>query len=289
MYHYEAMKMREKINDHHGLANSFLYLGEAYMAKKDYEKARYYFENSLQKNHYLNDRHGLSVTYLQLGSIEYEQGNYKKAANLYDSSLQIAATAYLQPDVKAACDKLAITYTKLGKFESAYDFLSKSVAINDSLNNAGNKKKIAELQASYEIKQLQRETERQNRERERKNALQYSGIFFITILLFVCIFIFGRFNIAISLVEKMLFFTFLLCFEFILLLTDPYVENITNREPSFILLANALIALFIVPIHQYLENRLKNKWFRNENRTSTVNEEMARNETTARRGDAEIM
>ncbi len=282
MYHYEALKIRERMNDHWGLANSYLYIGEAYVEKKDYDKAKYYFEKSLIMNRYINDKHGLSVTYLQLGEIAYSQKNFKKAAVLYDSSLQIATAAYLQPDVKAACDQLAIAYTKLNNYKAAYTFLNKSMAINDSINNEDSKKKIAELQASHEIKQVQRETEKQNKERERKNTLQYSGIFFVAILLFVSIFIFGRFNIAVSLVEKMLFFTFLLCFEFILLLTDPYVDTITKGEPFLVLLANAFIALLIVPIHQYLENRLKNQWFRNGSPNNTPIQE------DARRGDAEI-
>lgn len=284
MYHYEALRIREKINDNWGLANSFLYIGEAYIAQKDYPKAKSYFEKSLELNRKINDKHGLSLSYLQLGKVEYIKENYKKSAILFDSSLQVASNAHLQPDVKAACDGLALAYTKLNNYSAAYKFLNLSVAIKDSLYNEESNKKIADLQAAFEIKKHQKEVEKQNAERERKNSLQYSGIFFFTILLFVCIFIFGKFNIAVSFVEKMLFFTFLLCFEFILLLTDPYIEAITQREPFLVLLANAIIALFIVPIHQFLEHKLKNKWFRNDP-TIRANNTL---DNSARRSEVEI-
>ena len=282
MYHYEALRIREKIKDNWGLANSFIFIGEAYIAQKKYEKANYYFEKGLEMNRQINDKHGLALSYLQLGKIESEQNNFKKAVILYDSSLKIASAAYLQPDVKAACDELSLAYTNLNNYKAAYQYLNRSTIINDSLNNEGNKKKIAELQASFEIKQQQQEIEKQSAARERKYSLQYSGIFFCTVLLFVCIFIFGRFNIAVSLVEKMLFFTFLLCFEFILLLTDPYIDNVTNREPLFVLLANAVIAILIVPVHQFLEGKLKNKWFRNDD-AQAINPN-----NDARRGEVEV-
>lgn len=262
LFHIEALKIREHIQDIWGLANSYLYIGQMYLLQKDYAQTEVYFQKSMDMSLQINDQYGLSVGLLNIGNLYFEQKKFQDALNLYEKSLKIAETAQLKPEVKLCCDKLAQTYIELGKFKEAYQFLHLSVQINDSLNNQDNKKKIAEMQASFEMQQKQRDLERINELKERKNNLQYSGILFFTLLLFSCVFIFGRFNIANSFVEKMLFFSFLLFFEFVILLTDPYIDTLTQREPLFSLLANACIALFIVPLHQFLEDRLKNKWLR---------------------------
>jgi tetratricopeptide (TPR) repeat protein len=267
MYHYEALKIREQLKDLRGLADSYIFIGQTYVDRKDYEKATYYFEKSLATNTTLNNKHGLTLTYLQLGKVYYEQRKFREAAKLFEKSLQIADSAGLTPDIKLACDILAKTHEKLQNYKASYTYLSRAVLINDSLNDEGSKKKIAELQTAFELQQQAKKAQMEEAERERKNSLQYSGIFFAAIFLFVCVFIFGKFNVAASLVEKMLFFTFLLCFEFILLLTDPYIEQFTQREPLFTLLANAMLALMIVPAHQYLENKIKNKWLSSNNST----------------------
>ena len=46
---------------------------------------------------------------------------------------------------------------------------------------------------------------------------------------------------------------FLLFFEFILVLLDPYSDRITQGIPIYKLLFNAIIAAFIFPAHAYLE------------------------------------
>jgi tetratricopeptide (TPR) repeat protein len=261
LYHQEALGIREKIHDHWGLANSFWRIGMVYMNEKKYEEGKYYFLKSLDLSRKIADLNGLATTYLTFGDLFLEQKQYKKAQIYYDSSLQVAEEGQLPPAIQEAYNRLAKVYMSLEDYQLAYQCLQTSTSIKDSLENSASKKKIAELQAAFEMQEQQSKLAKEQAERERKNALQYSGILFFTLFLFVLVFIFGRFNVASSFVEKLLFFSFLLFFEFVLLLTDPYVTKFTQNEPLFILLANAMLALLIVPLHQYLENRLKNKWF----------------------------
>jgi len=276
LYHQEALNIREKIQDHWGLANSFWRIGLVYMTEKKYDESQYYFSKSLDLSKKIADLNGLATTYLTFGDLFLEQKQYKKAQIYYDSSLQVAEEGQLPPAIQEAYDRLAKVYMSLENYQLAYECLTTSTNIKDSLENSASKKKIAELQAAFELQEQQRKQDKEQAERERKNALQYSGILFFTLLLFVLVFIFGRFNVASSFVEKLLFFSFLLFFEFVLLLTDPYITKFTQNEPLFILFANALLALLIVPLHQYLENRLKNKWFGRNSYTNAPNNNDAR-------------
>ncbi len=256
----EALKIREKIQDTWGLANSFLYIGQIYWSQKDYVLAENYFQKSLEMSQQINDQYGLCVATLHKGNLQLEQNHSKKALVLYLQSLKIAENAQLKPQIKECCEKLAQTFTTLKQFEDAYQYLRWAVRMNDTLNNQENKKKIAEMQASFEMQQRQRQIEQQNASKERQNNIQYSGILLFTMLLFSCAFIFGKFQIADTWVEKLLFFSFLLLFEFIIILTDPYIDILTKKEPLLTLLANACLAVLIVPLHQFLENKLRHKW-----------------------------
>ena len=55
----------------------------------------------------------------------------------------------------------------------------------------------------------------------------------------------------------LIFIFFILIFEFLLVVLDPWVETITNGEVGFKILLNSLMALFIFGIHQISEKRLK--------------------------------
>jgi hypothetical protein len=48
-------------------------------------------------------------------------------------------------------------------------------------------------------------------------------------------------------------------FEFVLLLTDPFVETYTGGDPMVKLLINAAFAGFIFPLHSLLERLLKKR------------------------------
>ena len=48
-------------------------------------------------------------------------------------------------------------------------------------------------------------------------------------------------------------------FEFLLVLSDPYVDGLTNGEPMYKLLANALLAGLIFPAHAFFERVVKKR------------------------------
>ena len=59
-----------------------------------------------------------------------------------------------------------------------------------------------------------------------------------------------------------LFISFLIFFEFILVLLDPFLEDLTAGAPAYKLLANTLLAVAIFPLHHFLEDKLKEGIFK---------------------------
>ena len=96
-------------------------------------------------------------------------------------------------------------------------------------------------------------------EQSRRDNLQYSGILIFLVLVFASVFALGRISIPIKLAEGLIFFSFLLFFEFTLVLLDPYIETYSSGAPAIKLGFNALLAALIFPLHALFEKKLKGR------------------------------
>ncbi|MBL4624779.1 MAG: hypothetical protein JKY42_06530 [Flavobacteriales bacterium] len=57
--------------------------------------------------------------------------------------------------------------------------------------------------------------------------------------------------------EGLIFFTFLLFFEFCLVLLDPFIDEWSSGERLYKLLFNGVLAAAIFPLHAFFEATLK--------------------------------
>jgi len=59
--------------------------------------------------------------------------------------------------------------------------------------------------------------------------------------------------------EGIIFFSFLILFEFLLVLADPYIEVWSGGAPGIKLLFNAGVAALIFPAHAFFEASLRGR------------------------------
>ena len=97
---------------------------------------------------------------------------------------------------------------------------------------------------------------------QRRYWLQYSGILIFIIAVFAILLFSGRLNIPLRLAKGGLFFTFLLVFEFVLVLIDPYIEQWTGGEPAYMLMVNIALAGLFLPLHNYAVRKLEQRLFK---------------------------
>jgi len=151
------------------------------------------------------------------------------------------------------------------EYEKAYEYQLLYAQLKDSLFDEDKSKEIGKLEAKFEMerkieeeKRVKEATEKIERDREsRRNNLQYSGILIFIVLLFTGVFMVGRFSLPIRLAEGVVFFAFLLFFEFTLVLLDPFIEEMSSGAPAIKLGFNAVLAGLIFPLHSFFEERLK--------------------------------
>ena len=158
-------------------------------------------------------------------------------------------------------------YHRLGDFEKALSMYEEHIDMRDSLVNETNQKASIRQQTKYEfekaeILEKQEQSDRERAEREavqRRDNLQYSIIFIAILLVFGAVAGVGFINVSPRVAEGLIFFSFLILFEFLLALADPMVEEWSSGAPGYKLLFNAGLAAFIFPLHAYFERFLKRR------------------------------
>ncbi|MBL4578229.1 MAG: tetratricopeptide repeat protein, partial [Flavobacteriales bacterium] len=263
----EALPLMEELGDEEGIASVLGSLGKIMIKAGDYESARENLDRAMEIHLRIEDYTGVAKLYL-----DYAQMNLQKKD--FDTSLQKANEALRRytelqgiEGVKVAHKILSATYEEMGNFELAYDHHVKFANFKDSLFSEDKSKEIGKLEAKYEFENAQADKKRIENERiaaetqaeNRRNNLQHSGILIFLVMLSGGIMVLGNLAIPVRLVEGLIFLTFLLFFEFTLVLLDPYIEEYSSGAPAYKLMFNAAMAGLIFPLHSLFETQLKGR------------------------------
>ncbi|MBL4653368.1 MAG: tetratricopeptide repeat protein [Flavobacteriales bacterium] len=267
VYLIKARAVWEKHKDQKGMAMTYNNLGSLYIKKGETEKAKMFLKKSLVICYSTDDNFGVTQNLNQLSSLYISIGERDSAIYITKMVVDSAKKYSLKLNLKIAYEKLAVLYEEDENYPDALSYFKLYTATKDSIFNESKSKEIGKLEANYEFeKQLEEErrlveskkTKLEN-EKSRRDNLQYSGIFVFVLILFAFVFMSGKFSMRPKLAEGLIFFTFLLVFEFCLVLLDPFIENWSSGEPLYKLLFNAILAALIFPLHAFFESSLKKK------------------------------
>ena len=93
--------------------------------------------------------------------------------------------------------------------------------------------------------------------KKRQNQIQYSLMVMFVLFLAALIAAMTKFSYKPRMAAALIFIFFILIFEFLLVLLNPWVDTITNGEVGFKIMLNTLMALLIFGLHQISEKRIK--------------------------------
>jgi len=243
------------------------------------DTAMYYQQKALSIKEELSDEYGMSITLGGIGAIYVQKRKYAEALQHYHQAALLADSIGAMQEESDAHAGLAECYEKLaplnppagGKYyRLALEHYKQYSTLKDSVFNEEKSKDLGKLEAKHEFEMAEQERKRQEEEQarileeqtERRNLLQYSGILIFIVAFFITLLFSGQLNIPVRLAEGGVFFTFLLVFEFLLVLTDPYIEQYTGGEPAYKLMVNAGLAGLIFPLHSIAEAKLKQRLFK---------------------------
>jgi tetratricopeptide (TPR) repeat protein len=249
------------------LASSLNNIGVIYNNEGQLKEALDYYGRALKIEEEIGDKNGIASSLISMGHIYNIKGQIKEAMDYYGRALKISQEIGYPIVTERVARRLSGIYEKQGKGMKALEMYKLYVQMNDSINNEATQKATIRQQTQYEFEKAQIVKENEAKEQVRviaeetgrRNNLQYSLIFLGILVLFVAILMLGFIKVSPNVAEGLIFFAFLILFEFVLVFSEPYLEQYTNGEPMYNLLANSVLAILIFPVHSILERLLKKR------------------------------
>lgn len=187
-YYDQSLKIRRKLKDQGGIATSLKNIGLIYFQTNRYEQSLGFFKESLKIDEDLDNQANISATLYNIADSYLKMGKLDTALNYALQSLEIAEALDLKKLEAEASNTVADIYYTLKDFEKAYEFQLEHVIMQDELYSEVNKKKVAELQNSYELDTKQKEINLLNKKKEIRQILIWAltaGLFLVSVIVFV--------------------------------------------------------------------------------------------------------
>jgi tetratricopeptide (TPR) repeat protein len=264
----KSLTYKKRFNNPLGTANTLTELGITYGKMGKFDTSQVYFEEALTLKESINEKGGAAHTKVAMGEMLIQKGEYAVAAELCSQALSTVTQLGQTMRQYISCECLHKAYKGLGLADSALVYVVKTIAFKDSLNLDVVAQKLQRMEFGNEmyrdsvVKANADAIEMQKlalaaEEKTRANRIQYSSILILVLLLGVFIAVSGKVRMRTNIAAALIFIFFILLFEFILVVMDPYVEEWSNGMVGIKLAVNSVFALVVFAGHQFLEKRLK--------------------------------
>ncbi|MBL4625914.1 MAG: tetratricopeptide repeat protein [Flavobacteriales bacterium] len=284
-YYNMSLILKKENKDSLGIASPTNNIGNIYYFKQELKVAIQFWNKALKMKERLNDLPGMSNTTANIAQGYYELGNNDRAIQYANKALAIAHQANNKYYIQNALSLLADFNAAKKNYKEAYENHVKYVEVKDSIFTENSSRQMAEMETKYQTERKEKENELLKRENEirllkeeqeaeaakllaamqqRRDNIQYSIIFIALLILFGSVTFLGYISVSERMAEGLIFFSFLIFFEFLLVVADPLIEEITLGAPGYKLLINAGIAALIFPAHAFFENTLKKRLTKNK-------------------------
>ena len=181
---------------------------------------------------------------------------YMEAAKYFDENVLLAKRMQSLTYEKQCYEYLDSMYIKAGNKQKEVANKLLLFTIKDSLNKQQKANDLLGVEIDIENKRNEREAAEAQVKKEKRNNLQYMGISGAIIFLFILLAALGKFKVKPWFIKALGFLSFILLFEFIILLIDHQIHELTHGEPLPILLIKIVIIGFLLPFHHWLEHKV---------------------------------
>ena len=265
--YHKSLKILEEIGDKNGIASSLNNIGGIYSNQGDIPKALEFFHKSLKIREEIGNKLGMAYSLNNIGMIELERESFASALNYGMRGLQIAREIGSPRLISLNSGLLSKVAKKQWNYQEALEMYELHIQMRDSIKNEETQKASIRQQTKYEFEKAQLVNEQEEKEvarlvaekTARRDNLQYSVMLICLLVIGGLVAMLGRLSLPERVAEGLIFFAFLLFFEFLLVLADPYIEGWSGGAPGIKLLFNAAIAALIFPAHAFFESKLKKR------------------------------
>ena len=197
-----------------------------------------------------------SKFYNRFGQFLLRHGYKEKALAKFAKSYQMAGKASYFEYMVIASGQLESLYAATGDYKNAYTYSVLNKVLSDSINNLSKKDQILVMEIDHETRQREWLAKYEKQGTVRRHNLQYTGMTIGIFTVFVILIMLGSLKVSEWIIRMLGFFSFIFLFEFIILLADQEIHEITQGEPWKILLIKIFLIAFLLPLHHGIEKKV---------------------------------
>lgn len=176
----------------------------------------------------------------------------KKLEESYNAALKVNYLPYLI-EISNLLDSLNM---EQGNISDAYIYAKLNKHYADEQEAVTKQDAMLQMEIDNETKQRELLAELEQEHTERRHNIQYMGIIIAIGLSFIFLIMLGSFKVPRVFIRSLGFFSFIFFFEFIILIADHKIMEITHHEPWKMLAIKILIISMLLPFHHWIEHKV---------------------------------
>ena len=192
----------------------------------------------------------------QLASVYQDLHKYpeeNKALLLANKFADSSQNLYFLRDVSLRLD--SVNYL-LGNYKLSQEYLTRYDFYRDSVESLRKQKDLLSIEIQSANKRAEQQKKDELENRRIRNNIEYLGITAVIATVFIILVLLGVFKMSPAVIRGLGFFAFIFLFEFIVLLLDEQIQEITHGEPWKVLAVKIFIISLLLPLHHWLEKKM---------------------------------
>lgn len=235
--------------------NDYIY-GIFYVFANKLDSAAYYMKKAEPYILTNANKYNQYQFYAMAATYHRKKNEYEKTITWWLKAKDIARQMGNLSLLQETATNLDSAYQFKGDYRNAYAYNSLYHLYSDSLNALTKERDMMSLEIDNENRRKEREAKLQEEEIRRSHNIQYMGITVAIACIFILLITLGVFKVSKNTIEALGFFAFIFLFEFIILIADNKIHDITHGEPWKVLAIKIGLIAILLPLHHKLEERV---------------------------------
>jgi hypothetical protein len=189
--------------------------------------------------------------------------DYYQKIKDYDKAIEYMLNGKVRGEQLANLVILKLTATNLdslyqlkGDYKNAYVYNALYHTYSDSLNTLAKERDMMALEIDNENRRKERDAKLHEEKIRRNHNLQYMAITVAITGIFILLGVAGVFKVSRTYISTLSFFAFIFLFEFIILMADNIIHDLTHGEPWKVLAIKIGLIAILSPLHHKLEEKV---------------------------------
>jgi tetratricopeptide (TPR) repeat protein len=229
---------------------------DAYMDMRRFDSAGYYYEREAPEVEAKANLPSKGDFYGEMGEFYKQRGMWDQGIVWYKKEEGVGQVMGDLHVLEHSSRNLDSLYRRLNNYEQAYNYHTLYAKYNDSIRNLAKETDLLKLEVDNDNKRRQRQAREDEQATEHRHNVQYMGFTIGLVTLFIALVMMGWLAVPPSVIRGLGFLSFIFLFEFIILLTDKQIGELTNEEPWKVLLIKIGLAAILLPLHHWSEHKV---------------------------------